>query len=474
MWLISAVGKGGAQIVQLLAVIILARLLAPSDFGLIAMVMAIIGVANLFRDLGLSAATVRAKEITPSQASALMYINIGFGALMTIIVFLSAPMIASFYDDDRIVPIAHALAWSFLLGSLGTQHLALLRRQLKFTVLAWLNLGAVVIGQGVAVVLAFQEFGYWALVVGTLLTQFSKALMAWIVNDWRPGLPVFDTNVRRMFFFGGHLMIFSLMGYIAFNVHSVVIGWRFGADDVGFYNRAFTIITLLIGYVVAPLSLVAPAALARMTDESKNYNETYLHTVSMMLLLTAPIGFVSVVAASDIVAVVLGGGWQESVIILQILALAAIPQTLCSSSGWLYLSHGDSKSMMQWGIGGWGALIIFVTVGTLYGIKGVASAYTLGMFFLLYPCMRLAFRRTTLRFNDLLKVTWPIATPAFIASIPMIYANQLFASWSVAWRFPSVLIVYGSVYLMLLLFVFRQGPLLVDVGQQVLKRKAIA
>lgn len=466
MWFVSALGRSGGQLVQVLALIVLARLLVPADFGLLAMVMAVIGIANIFRDLGLSAATIRAPEITPAQASTLFLINVGFGALMTVGVSAAAPLLAWLYDDPRVVEITLVLAWTFFLSGLGTQHQALLRRQLKFGVLAWTNLASVAVGQGSAILLALHGYGYWALVAAMLLTHLTRTALVWLVNPWRPGRPEFDRRVRNMISFGGYLVVFTLMGYVAANAHNVVIGWQYGADEVGYYSRAFMLLTLLLGYVLTPLDVVAPAALARMTDEPERYNESYLHTVSMMLLLTAPIGFVCAVAAEDLIAVVLGGQWGPSVTILQILALAAVPQTLCSSSGWLYLSHGDSRRMMQWGVGGWGTLILLLIAGTPFGIRGVAVAYTAGMFILLYPCMVLAFKRTTLRFRDLMRTAWPIALPALLAAGPTWLVRDVAVDWHLAWRLPAVLLVYGSVYMVLLVGVFRKGPLLKDVWGQ--------
>lgn len=472
MWAVSAVGRSGGQAVQLLAMIALARILVPADFGLLAMVMAIIGIANIFRDLGLSAATIRAPEITPAQASTLFLINVGFGALMTAIVSAAAPLLAWLYGDPRVIEVTLVLAWTFFLSGLGTQHQALLRRQLKFGILAWINLASVIVGQSSAIALALSGYGYWALVAAMLLTHLIRTVLVWLANPWRPGRPQFDRRVRNMISFGGYLVVFSLLGYVASNAHNVVIGWQYGADEVGYYSRAFLILTLLLGYVVTPLNVVAPAALARMIDEPERYNESYLHTVAMMLLLTAPIGFACAVVAEDLIAVVLGGQWGESVAILQILALAALPQTLCASSGWLYLSHGDSRRMMQWGVGGWGTLILLLIAGTAFGIRGVAIAYTAGMFLLLYPCMVMAFKRTTLRFPDLMRTAWPIALPALLAALPTWLVRDSAADWHLAWRLPTALLVYGSVYTALLVGVFRQGPLLKDVWGQLRGRAA--
>lgn len=470
MWFVSALGRSGGQLIQVLALLVLARLLVPADFGLLAMVMAVIGVANIFRDLGLSAATIRAPEITPSQASTLFLINVGFGALMTLAVSAAAPLLAAFYDDPRVVPVTLVLAWTFFLSGLGTQHHALLRRQLKFTTLAWINFAAVAIGQASAVILALAGYGYWALVAAMLITNIAKTIIVWLAYPWRPGRPHFDPEVRSMISFGGYLVAFTLLGYFAANAHNVVIGWQYGATDVGYYSRAFTILTLLLGYVLAPLDIVAPAALARMLDDPPNYNETYLHTVAMMLLVTAPIGFVCIVGGQDIVAVILGGQWGPSVVILQILALAAVPQTLCSSSGWLYLSHGDTRRMMQWGFGGWGTLIVLLIAGTAFGIRGVATAYTAGMFLLLYPCMLMAFRNTTLRLSDLNATARPIVLAAILAAAPMWLLQHWTTDWQLGWRLAVTLPAYAGTYLLLLIGLFGQGPILADVWGQLHRR----
>jgi len=470
MWAAAAFGRSGGQLIQVLALIVLARLLVPEDFGLIAMVMAVIGIANIFRDLGLSAATIRAPDITRAQASTLFLINVGFGALMTGVVSAAAPLLAWVYGDPRVVPITLVLAWTFLLSGLGTQHHALLRRQLKFGLLARINLVAVAAGQGAAVVLAWQGFGYWALVAAMLITHVVKTALVWWANPWRPGRPEFDARVRGMISFGGYLVVFTLLGYGASNAQNVLIGWQWGAHEVGYYSRAFTIITLLLSYVLGPLDVVAPAALSRMQDEPERYNESYLQSVASMLLVAAPIGFLCAVTAEDIVAIVLGGQWQESVSVLQILALAAVPQAICSSSGWLYLSHGDTRRMMQWGVGGWGSLIAMLLVGATISVHGVAIAYTLGMFVLVYPCMRLAFRRTTLRIADLVATVRPIVLPALAAAAVTLLFQTSADDWATVWRWPLALAIYGSVYFALVVGVFGQGPLLKDLWRQLHRR----
>lgn len=469
MWLISALGKSGAQVIQLVSLAVLARLLVPSDFGMVAMVMAVIGVAGIFSDMGLSAATVRAKSLTEAQASSLLMLNIGFGLVTSIALYAAAPLLMRIYDNPDLVLLAQLMSWSFLIGSLGTQHLALLRRQLKFALLAKLNLVSVAVGQLVAIVLAVQGHGYWSIAVGMLVSGATRTAGAWLLNRWRPGPPEFSASLRSMLGFGGYLVVFSLLGYAATQAHNVFIGAEHGARDVGYYSRAFGLVTLLLGYVTGPMDIVAPAALSRLLGDATSYEQSYINMLALMLLLTAPLGFLCALTAPDVVLLLLGDQWHGAILILQILALAAIPQTLCNSSGWLYQSHGDSRNMMLWGIGGWGTLILLLYWGTSQGIQGVAIAYTGGMLLLVFPCLKLAFRRVNIPLWRALKPCIPIIAASMIGIVPTYFINAWLVEWGAAFRLLLSILSYGAVYLALLL-AFGQRALLESLVNQVRAR----
>jgi PST family polysaccharide transporter len=469
-WLVTVMGRGGAHTVQLLALLVLARLLVPADFGLLTMVMSIIGVANIFSDLGLSAATIRQPRITPAQVSTLFWINLGFGGLMTGLASAAAPLLGKIYSDPRAVAVTLALAWTFFLGGLGAQHLALLRRQLKFKELAWIQFLAMGLGQAMAIVLALLGHGYWSLVAAMLTTASLNSALAWLWCKWRPGRPHWDAQIRSMMSFGGYLVVFTLLGFAAQNVPNILNGWLWGAAAVGFYSRAFALLTLLLNYIVDPLNLIAPAAMSRLLEDAAAYRDYYLKTMAMMLFMTAPIGFAVFVMAGDIVHLVLGPQWDTSIDVLRILALAVVPQTLCATSGWLYMSHGDSRTMMQWGVGGWSLLIVCLCAGAPFGINGMAAAYALGMLLLLYPCMKMAFRRTTLKFSDLVRVIWPGVVAAALAMIPSGYVDSVLSTAPMPWRLAFCLLAYGLTYLGLLVMVFRQGHVFTEVWQQLHQR----
>ena len=471
MWFIAALGKGGAQLIQLASLAVLARLLLPADFGMVAMVMAVIGVAGIFSDMGLSAATIRARALTPGQASTLLILNVCFGLVVSVALYFAAPLLMHIYDNPDAVSLARFLSWTFLVNSVGAQHLALLRRQLKFLLLAKMNLFAITVGQSIAVLLALQGFSFWSIAWGMMISAVVKVAVVWLSSSWRPSAPEVSKELKSMVGFGGYLVIFALLGYVAMQAHNILIGAQYGAQEVGYYSRAFAIMTLLLGYVTGPMDSVAPAALARMVNKPADYQESYLHMLSMMLLLAAPVGFICFLAAPEIISLLLGPQWIGAVVVLQILGLAAIPQTLCNSSGWLYQSHGDSRSMMIWGFGGWGTLIALLYWGTSYGIQGVAIAYAGGMLLLVCPCLYLAFRRVDLSVFSLFQPCAPLVLAAAAGVAPILLIEPQILSWPPSLRLGVIVGLYGVSYLIALLML-GQRELLDSLWRQLLKKGA--
>lgn len=472
-WVVTTFALAAVHSVQFLALLVLARVLVPADFGLIAMVMSVIGVGQIFHDLGLSAATIRQPDITHGQISTLFWVNLLFGLLVTALASACAPLLALAYSDPRTVQVTLALAWTFFIYGAGTQHLALLSRHLKFKRLAVINVVAMVAGQGSAVALALTGAGYWSLVVGALVVALVKTGMAWILCAWLPGLPHWNKQVRGMLSFGGFLVVFTLMGYFARNLPNVLIGSLWGATSVGFYSRAMAMLALFLGYVTGPLNIVAPAGLSRLLDDASAYRRHYLDTTNMMLLLSAPISLLCVIAAPDIIMIVLGSQWSETAVLLRIIAIAVIPQTLCATSGWLYMSHGDSRRMMIWGVGGWGVLAALLSVASFYGVREAAWAYVAGMFLLLYPCMYLAYAVTEIRMRDLFDISWPVITPALLAAIPAAGVEWQMSGSVPALRLAAVFLVYVFVYCVVLLRVFHQGAILSRFLDQLRRRKPV-
>src|SRR3954447_9686578 len=183
----------GAQIAKftlnLISTVILARLLTPKDFGLVAMVTAVTGFLAVFRHAGLATPTIQREHITQAQVSNLFWINLAVSGSCTVVVAALAPVLAWFYGDPRLLPITLCLSMTYLIGGFRVQHLALLRRQLRFKSIAIIDVGSMTLGVAVGVVMAFLHFGAWSLVGLSLATEFGSFIFTGSISQWRPNWP---------------------------------------------------------------------------------------------------------------------------------------------------------------------------------------------------------------------------------------------------------------------------------------------
>src|ERR1035437_1097688 len=228
--LLTLTSQGAQFLMQTIATVVLARLLVPADFGLVAMVTAITGLGQAFADFGLSEATIQHPEISHDQVSTLFWINVAIGLTLTSITAALAPVLAWFYREPRLTDITLLVSLTFLIGGLKVQHDALLRRQMRFSSLAIRDVTSYVLAVPVAITLAWRGFGYWALVALPLTLNFTVMALSWLMAGWTPGLPRRDAKVRSLIAFGGNVAV----SYLIFNVNrsadSVLIGWYWGAD----------------------------------------------------------------------------------------------------------------------------------------------------------------------------------------------------------------------------------------------------
>lgn len=415
-WVATILARGGAQAVQFGALMITARLLTPADFGKVAMILGAVGVIGIFRDLGLTAATVHTPAISHEQVNTLFWINSAAGMAITLIGMALAPVIAAIYHDDSLMPLCIALSLGFAINSLCAQHGALLQRRLEFVILARLQLIAAAASGSLSALMALAGFGVWALVWPMLLSGLLTTLLHWHYCAWRPDKPAYDRSATHLVRFGKNLILFGLLDFIAHNLHNVMLGRYAGPAQVGYYNRAFNLLQMITGYVQEPASRVTSPLLSRLMHDTVAFKRQYLGVVRLITYLISLIAMLMWLCAPELVRLLFGVQWQASVEVVQTLALGALPQAICATTGWIYLSHNDTARMMRWGAMGWGWMLACLAVGLFFGIRGVAWAYTIGVTTLLYPCLVYAFRGTPFRAKDVLGM---LPTPVLAAAAGM-------------------------------------------------------
>ncbi|WP_299410524.1 lipopolysaccharide biosynthesis protein [Acaryochloris sp. IP29b_bin.148] len=385
--LITVSSQGVKFALTLISNICLARLLTPADHGLVSMVMAVIGFMKLFKDLGLSMATVQRKEINHAQVSTLFWINLAFSLLIGLITVILAPVIAQFYQEPRLVWITIALASGIVISGLGTQHIALLQRQMQYSKLAACELIAQVCGVGLAIVAALQGMGYWALVIYPIATATTLTLGALLSCGWIPGWPSWDPEIPSMLKFGGNLTGFTVINYCARNVDNILIGKYLGKTQLGLYAKAYQLLLLPIKQINGPIRSVAIPLLSRLSDSPEKYRRAYIKIVQKLMLLTVPLVAFMMATSDWLIAILLGKQWIPATPIFLWLGLAGAMQPVANSVGWLLISQGQTDRMLIWGIISTILAVTSFGIGLPWGATGVAASYALVWILITMPLL---------------------------------------------------------------------------------------
>jgi len=364
-------------VVQLGTIVVLGRLLQPEVFGLIAMVAIVLAFLEMFKDLGLSTATIQRADIGHSDVSTLFWVNAGLGVATAVLVFMLAPGIAWFYGEPDLAEITRWLCLGFILSGLTTQHLALLRRQMKFNALAFIQVGAEVVGMSAAIVAAYLGAGYWALVLQRLVWSALMMAGTWAFCGWRPGPPGRLGTVRDLLGFGGNVTLANSINFSTQHLDQLLIGWYWGAAPLGLYDRAHRLLLAPINNLNAPLFAVAMPALSRLVDEPARYRNAYLQMIEKLIMITMPGAALLIVMPDYVVRILFGPHWLDAAPIIGWLAIAALYQPVTYTCSWLLMSQNRTREMPMLGLAGSCITAVAVVIGLPYGAVGVAAAYAL-------------------------------------------------------------------------------------------------
>jgi O-antigen/teichoic acid export membrane protein len=449
--------QGANFVLRIGSLMVLGRLLEPKDFGLVGMVTALVGVLNLFRDFGLSTASVQRAIITEEQLSTLFWINILVGAVLSLASLASAPIVAAFYHEPRLLAVTTALAASFLLNAAGVQHSALLQRQMRFTTSAVIDIIALVISIGAGIGMAFRGYGYWALVAMTLLSPAVTTLGLWIATRWIPGKPRKNVGVRSMMRFGGTLTLNGIIVYLGYNLEKVLIGRFWGADAIGIYGRAYQLINIPTENLNSSAGGVAFAALSRVQDDPIRLRSYFLKGYSLVLALTLPITILGALFAKDLIRVVLGPKWNGTAEIFRLLAPTIFIFALINPLAWRMFSLGMVGRSLNVAMVLAPVVISGYLIGLPHGPKGVAIAYSSMMALWALPHIAWCVYGTPVSFRDILKAMGRPMMSGLVASVLPVILQLLYGQA----LFPLARLLIGSilfagVYAAMLLYVMGQ------------------
>lgn len=394
--------------VQVGSTVALARILSPSDFGLIAMVTAMSGFFLNFRDMGLSQATIQRPNVTHEEVTNLFWVNAAVGLVVGIIVACLAPVIAWFYNEPRLIPVTLVMSTFSILGGLAVQHAALLQRQMQFTPIVIRDVGGQLFGFLAGLFAAWQGAGYWSLVVMTGSQQLFALIALWTGCAWRPSLPFWKTDIRQMLVFGSNLSGNSIINYFGANIDSVLIGYFFGAAQLGFYSRAMNLLLLPMRQILPPVSSVMMPALSRIADDTERFRRVFLGFIERVAMISLPAITFMIFASDWIIILLLGRQWVECSPIFAWLGLNALTQPINALTTTTWVARGHGGAMLRWGIVHNLLIITAIVAGLPWGPVGVAASYAISGLLLRVPyfywCVS---RNNVFSLTDLLGRTGP-------------------------------------------------------------------
>ena len=394
--IVNIASQGTQFLIQSVATVVLARLLTPSDFGKVAMVATVTGLGQAFADLGLSEATIQRKDISHEQVSALFWINFAVGTGLMLITMMLAPILARFYRESQIVNITLLVSLTFLIGGLRVQPDAILKRQMRFSALALRDVASYVVAVPVAITLALNGFGYWALIALPLTLNFTTMVLSWLMVDWRPSLFRRDSGVRSMIAFGGNVAASYFLVTVSRSADNMLIGRYIGAGPLGLYSRAYNLLMLPVRQLSTPAGGVAIPAFSRTQGDPERFARYYLRAVNLICWISGPVFAYLFVAANPVIILVLGNQWRAAAPIFQILAIAALGQILLESIIWLFVSRGHSQRLLKLLFVILPLIVASYAIGLPFGIKGVALSGSLALLLALPWILKFSFRGTPL------------------------------------------------------------------------------
>jgi len=460
---ISMVAQGINVVVQLTSTIILARILIPEDFGLVAMVSAIVGFASIFVDLGTRDAVTQRGSVDEGEISALFWITCAVGLAFTAITVLVAPLLARFYDEPRLTLVALALSLTFALPALYFQQQALMRRAMLFRSLAIIDIGANLASTVAAIVLAYQGYGYWALVWKLVLTALFTCLGVWVGCAWWPKRPKFTGGVKEMLSFGLNITGFTITDYIAKSADRVALGYTTGPRDLGYYQNAFLVYDNALNVSSVSLHNVATATLTKLRGDVAALQRAWATALSSLIYFGAPAFAILAVVGKDFVVLLLGDKWAAAGGILSVLALRGPAHVVERTLGWLHVAAGRPERWRRWGIVSCVVTLVALFCGLPFGALGVAVSYTIFMYVMFIPAIVYAGWPLGIGASEALKTVGPqVVTALGSAGVGFLVGHTLLQDASPLVRMLVLAVLCGGVYLATMTLVFRMTrPLVV-------------
>jgi len=414
----SGVSMAVVTALQFITLAVLARCLTPSDFGLMGMIMVVMGLAQSFADMGISNAIIHRQDATRDQLSSLYWLNILAGVVVFCAVCVSTPLVVIFYHEPRLPNLIYLTAVIFLITPLGQQFQILLQKDLKFDGLAKIEMAAALVNAMVAMSSAFAGLGVFSLIFGQLAATMSKVALlcglGW--HHWHPSLHFAKRDLKGYVSFGLYQMGERSVNYLSAHMDYIIIGRFLGPAALGVYTLAYQLVTFPLTKVNPVITKVMFPIFSKIQNDNENFRKGYGKVINLIALISFPLMIGMLMVAPEFITLFFGEKWIASISVLQILCLVGLFKSLGNPIGAILLSKGRADIGFYWNVLTMVIISVAVIVGVQWGINGAAIAILIlqiPLFFIIQPVVN--------RLIDMVMMQYlkAIFTP-FVCSIAML------------------------------------------------------
>jgi O-antigen/teichoic acid export membrane protein len=446
--------KFGGQIINFLVVAVLARILTPYEFGLMAMVYILTNFASLYAELGLGAALIQKQNVTQELFSSVFWLNVSSGLALTTLFFLIAPGIALFFDEPLLVSLTRVIALTFVIRSFGIIHNIRLTKSLQFHKLTTVELVSASISGIFAITLAFAGLGIWVLPIQYITNTILATLLLWQVEKWSPSTTFSWEAIKKVRKFSGYHLGVSTLNYWTSNLDNLLIGRIIGASALGIYSRAYATMLIPLSNFSFIISKVLFPSLSLVQIDEEKLRSSFLEVSRLVGLITFPATIGLMVVAESFVLTIYGPNWVDVIVPLQILCIVAVTHSVVTLNRNIFLAQGYTDIQFKMALVLRFNQMTWIIIGLNWGIIGVATGYAFASVLNFFVNMSITGRLIHLSLTQMLRNLFP----GFISALVMASMVWMLEPVSVGWpEWMKLLtqIILGSSLYFLIIHIFR-------------------
>ena len=396
------------QVMQVLSLIIFARLLSPDDFGIFSILMIFVSFLIMFVDMGTAAALIHVKKPTQKLLSSIFFFNIFIGILLFLLLVLLSGNIAVFFEKPVLEELLKLIAINFIIMSFGIVQKAKFEKEIDLKNITLAESLAIFIGIAAGIISAFYGLGVYSLIVQTLTTSFVTVALTWIISKWKPSLYFSFIEIQKIWKYTANLSTFNFVNYFSRNADNILIGKFLDTHALGVYSLAYSIMLYPLQNISRVLIRILFPAFSQIQDDNAKFKKAYIRSIFYIALISFPIMVGLMVTADLFVAVVFGDKWESLAILLIILAPVGMMNSIGGTNGIIYMAKGNTNLLLKVGIFSTIVTIVFFIGGIFFGVEGVAISFLLSNIILFYPIFKISWGQIDLSLSEGLRPILPI------------------------------------------------------------------